>query len=194
MFKKIYIILIILILNSCAKELELTEEGVFEKNTNKLITEQIKFNEAVSYSFEIINNSPIYGNYIIYEEFNNSKKNCYIPILNHNNSYMIDKIICFELDFPVNSNLYWFSTKINLNKKYNLNEIDIKKIIDSKISKIIEKIFIYNSEVDKKKFVINFPNLEIYNSQNNMITKDATFKMNLSKDLIYFNFEDLILD
>lgn len=194
MFKKIYIILIILILNSCAKELELTEDGIFEKDTSKLITEQIKFNEAVSYYFDIINNSPIYGNYIFYEELNNFKKSCYIPIINYDDLYTINKIICFELSFPYNSTPYWYSTQIDLNKKYNLNEIDIKNLIYTQDKEKVQSVYTYDSKIDEKESTIKFPKLRLYNSNNSVISEEAIFKIKIYNDLVYFNIEDIILN
>lgn len=193
MFKKIYFILIVLILNSYAKELELTENGLIEKSTNKLITKQVKFNEAISYSFEMINNSNIYGNYLLYEEFNSYQKKCYIPILNYNDSYIVDKITCFELDFPNNLIPYWYATKIDLDKKYNLNELNIKDIIENINNISIKKVFIFNSLVDKENLTMSFSKLPLYDSQNSILTEDAIFRITLYNDLVYFDFEDLIL-
>jgi tetratricopeptide (TPR) repeat protein len=182
MFNKI-ITVVLLIIQTNAIELKVTEEGIKLIEKNKLINTDIK-NSAIAYSYQIEKKSFEGSDFILYKDtyLNSSTEQCLIPIYKTNLAYKLTKAYC--LDFVISYTEY---KKIPMFYIYDLRNLYLRNFKDELYNHPMKKKYIYN---DKHTEFI-FPNLISYDPYDKKIfTTDSTCIVPGSR-LENYNFEKL---
>ena len=167
MFKKI-VMVVLLIVQINATELEVTEQGIKLISTNQLINTHIK-NSATSYSYYIEKKSFDGSDFILYKNtyLNSSKEECLIPIYKTElGYYKLTKAYC--LDSVIS---YTEHKRIPMFYIYELTNLYLRNFRDTLSNHPMKKRYIYNAE--HTEFI--FPNLLSYSSYYNEM-----FRLNLT--------------